>query len=346
MDAVHPQADPGPLLPSVLPSVATVLPAIIAELPVDPQQQVRQLIKQALEAPTIEQLTEFLDFTNRFRRLAVWNARMVYIQRPGAKAIASEGEWRSVGRELLPDAVPIIILWPFSPIRFVYELADTGPPIDREQIGDPFAAAGKFEAKVLLALIANLAKAKTFKVTVEFRRQGFHYAGSAASQGSASVISSGELSVSEQSAIGQFATANAEMTNATGQSAVPAYRVTLNDRLNEKERFVTLVHELGHIFCGHVGACLSGNGREDEETGWPERRKLGKNEKEVEAEAVAYLIAGRAGLVTASATYLRGYAKNADMQLINSDLIVRAATRIERLAKIHYGTMVFSKPGQ
>ena len=99
---------------------------------VDPQEQVRQLIKQALEEPTLEQLTDFLDFTNRFRRLAVWNARMAYIQRPGAKSIASEWEWRSVGREVQPDAVPIIILWPFSPIRFVYELADTGPPIERK----------------------------------------------------------------------------------------------------------------------------------------------------------------------------------------------------------------------
>ena len=110
--------------------------------------------------------------------------------------------------------------------------------------------------------------------------------------------------------------------------------------------FVSLVYELGHIFCDYVAASLSGNGREDEETGWPDRRKLDKNEKEVEAEAVAYLIAARAGLVTASATYLRGYAKDADMQLINSDLIVRAATRMERPAKIHYETMMFSKAGQ
>ncbi len=91
VDAVHPEADLRPLLPPDLPSAAAVLPAGTAEPSVDPQQQIRQLIKQVLEAPTIEQLTEFLDFPNRFRRLAVWNARMAYIQRPGAKAIASEG---------------------------------------------------------------------------------------------------------------------------------------------------------------------------------------------------------------------------------------------------------------
>jgi hypothetical protein len=65
-------------------------------------------------------------------------------QRPGARVIASEFEWQTVGRCVLPDAVPIIILWPFSPIRFVYQLQDTGPPIDRESINDFFAAKGEF----------------------------------------------------------------------------------------------------------------------------------------------------------------------------------------------------------
>jgi hypothetical protein len=99
--------------------------------PEDRHAQVRQLIKQALETPTLDGLAHFLNFTTTFRRLAVWNARMAYIQRPGARIIASEYEWQAIGRHVQPDAVPIIILWPFSPIRFVYEVEDTGPPIDR-----------------------------------------------------------------------------------------------------------------------------------------------------------------------------------------------------------------------
>jgi hypothetical protein len=68
---------------------------------------------------------------------------------------------------------------------------------------------------------------------------------------------------------------------------------------------------------------------------------LGRNEKEVEAEAVAYLVASRAGLVTGSADYLRTYARKAEMTRINVELIVRAAARIERLGKIHYGSVTF-----
>jgi len=100
-------------------------------------------------------------------------------------------------------------------------------------------------------------------------------------------------------------------------------------------------HELGHIFCGHLGECQSRS--EVDESGWPDRRFLGKHEREVEAEAVAFLVASRAGLVTESAAYLKTHAERGDMMKIDIELIVRAAARIERLAKIHYGAMGFGE---
>jgi hypothetical protein len=150
----------------------------------DARAQVRQLIKQALEVPTPEGLASFLDFANSFRRLSAWNAYMAYIQRPGASLIASEYEWKTVKRVVKADAVPIIVLWPRSPIRFVYELADTGPEIDRAALKDPFAVQGKLHPKAVAALQAALAKQKAFHIEIEWRRHGFHYAGSAAGQGS------------------------------------------------------------------------------------------------------------------------------------------------------------------
>src|SRR5262249_45392229 len=133
--------------------------------------------------PTPEEFVEFLDFTTKFRRLSVWNAHMAHIQRPGAKVIATEYEWKNVQRYVLPDAVPIMILWPFSPIRHVYEIADTGPPLQRDPLRDPLAVEGEFKAAYLSKLKGGLNKQKHFKVTIEPRRQGRNRAGSAASQG-------------------------------------------------------------------------------------------------------------------------------------------------------------------
>jgi hypothetical protein len=146
-------------------------------------RQIKQLIKQALETPTPEEFVKFLDFTTKFRRLSVWNAYMARIQRPGAHVIATEREWQSVGRYVLPDAVPIMILWPFSPIRMVYELEDTGPPCRRDGINDPFAVQGLFQPTVLSKLASNLKNQKLFKITIEDRRHGSLRAGTAATQG-------------------------------------------------------------------------------------------------------------------------------------------------------------------
>jgi hypothetical protein len=59
---------------------------------------------------------------------------------------------------------------------------------------------------------------------------------------------------------------------------------------------------------------------------------------------LAYLVASRAAVITASAQYLKEYAKRADMKKVDLELVVRAAARIERLAKIRYGSMAFHPP--
>jgi hypothetical protein len=320
--------------------VARLEPINEADQSFEPDQgdknRVAQLIKQAIESPTAQGLVYFVTFTTKFKRLAVWNARMAYIQRPGARVIASEFEWQSVNRTIAPDAVPIIILWPFSPIRFVYELEDTKPFLKHSDISDPFAAIGDFQPKILARLTNGLSQQKHFQIHIVARRLGSGRAGSAATQGTLSITAP----FGEQCEISKFASENAATDSKILEGGIPSFRVAVNDRLQPGERFATIAHELGHIFCGHLGPCNARDGKSDE-SGWPDRRSLELAEREVEAEAVAFLVASRAGLTTGSAAYLKTHAERADMKKVNIDLIVRAAARIERIAKIHYGSMAF-----
>jgi hypothetical protein len=73
------------------------------------------------------------------------------------------------------------------------------------------------------------------------------------------------------SSFGEFAGQYAASRNEQVTEGVPSYRVTFNDRLNPTERFITIAHELGHIFLGHLGECASGKGNDDE-SGWPHSR--------------------------------------------------------------------------
>ncbi|MBM1170201.1 ImmA/IrrE family metallo-endopeptidase [Microvirga arabica] len=321
----------------------TIVAAVRTSLEPEPQDaadaqglQVRQLIKEALETTTPDSLVQSLEFVTRFRRMSVWNARMVYIQRPGARAVASEYEWVKIGRHVLPDAVPIIILWPFGPIRFVYELADTGPPLERDDPNDPFAVAGEFSPQMLATLIRGLEKQKLFRVKTEFRRHGYDSAGTAAYHGV-----DGRTGADAPDALGPSAVD--VQTAASVVEGIRVYGVVINDRMTPRERFVTLAHELGHIFCGHLGGCQSITTKANE-SGWPDRTHLSLSEREIEAEAVAYLVAARAGLKPASANYLRPHAKSANLSKVDIDAVVRAAARIERLANISYGKVLFEKP--
>jgi hypothetical protein len=65
-----------------------------------------------------------------------------------------------------------------------------------------------------------------------------------------------------------------------------------------------------------------------------------KAEMKIEAEAAAFQVASRAGLVTRSAAYLAPHVRDADISKISLEWIARAA-RIERLSKIRYGSMAF-----
>jgi hypothetical protein len=90
-----------------------------------------------------EALSEFLNFLARFRRYSLFNAMLIRAQRPGALAVASRRRWQDYGRMVAPDAVPIVILQPFGPVQFVYDVGDTrGPPLPTGAEWGPFGAAG------------------------------------------------------------------------------------------------------------------------------------------------------------------------------------------------------------
>jgi ssDNA-binding Zn-finger/Zn-ribbon topoisomerase 1 len=217
----------------------------------DDSVRVLQLIKQATETPTAQGLADFLNFTTKFKRLAVWNARMAYIQRPGAQVIASEFEWLKVGRTIAPDAVPIIILWPFSPIRFVYELEDTNPPTMHNDIRDPFAAMGDFRPEVLVKLTKGLSQQKTFKIKIVARRLGSGRAGSAAAQSVFSITAP----FGEGAIIGKFASENADTDSELSKVGIPSFRIAVNDRLQPGERFSESMHKQtpAHVHRSQVG---------------------------------------------------------------------------------------------
>jgi hypothetical protein len=261
----------------------------------DCQHAVDELFQQAMRAgqPRERAFMEFIEAGRRFSHLSAYNAMLVRVQRPGAVAVGTRTQWRSIGRTVKRGAPPLVILWPFGPVAFLFEYSDTeGEPLPGESANCLFAE-GKVAPKAYDDLVNA---ARRHDVYVEHdNRHGL------LSAGMASVVARGTVS--------------------NGKTARPAWRVVVNANLDEPSRFATLAHELGHIYCGHLGGGHDG--------AWSDRGRLGENEREVEAEAVSFLVCARNGITTRSDQYLRGYLTAADMTKVSIYSIYEAANRVE-----------------
>lgn len=277
----------------------------------------RALMAKALSTPTPEAILHFTQSARRLGKFAPFNIYMIYAQRPGAGRVASAAEWQKEERTIRAGAIPILILYPQGPITRVYEELDVEPQPAREPDNDMFAAVGPFDPVRLQTLVKRLADPggkRKLRVVVRDTDFGRYLAG--------------WISMAEH-------VRNAERPrlrrNREGhsQDAVHEWQIDVNGRHEPAERFVTLLHELGHLFCGHVGA-FRPTAVVNDEYGWPDRSHLPPVTKEIEAELVAWWLAEREGLVTGSPHYLKPLldSSKAEVAKVDLDRVTRAVARI------------------
>lgn len=242
-----------------------------------------------------EAFQRFLDVGTRFSNLSVFNSMLVETQRPGAVAVGSRAKWAGIGRTIKPGSPPLLILWPFGPVAYLYEYSDTeGAEMDGAQANLLFAE-GQPPSRRLEHLVRA---AGGYDIVVDYSdRHGPLSAGLA----HAAISQAGQVD---------------------GKTPRRAWRIVINENLDGPSTFATLAHELGHIYCGHLG--------EGPNAAWPGRRQqLGESERELEAEAVSHIVCQRNGIRTRSAEYLSTHIEKADLAKISIFSIYEAANRIE-----------------
>ncbi|WP_425456378.1 ImmA/IrrE family metallo-endopeptidase [Desulfobotulus mexicanus] len=96
----------------------------------------------------------------------------------------------------------------------------------------------------------------------------------------------------------------------------------INRNHTREEKFATLAHELGHLYCGHLGS--------PSDNWWPDRNLKSKEVSEFEAESVAWLVCERMGIKNPSAQYLSGYLdKDNKIPDVSLEAVLRAAGMVE-----------------
>lgn len=263
------------------------------------------------------QYHELMQFVARFRFYSPYNAMLLHAQRPGATFVAPPHRWRDVyARRIKPGANPLVILRPMGPVMFVFDIADTEP--EPTLFGDhvPEAAVRPFDVP---------AAAEPMDRNLEWAIENAKRDGVRVSARSSGSQAAGQIARVAESPGHQFVSSSARDHSAS--VSVPIrYELLISDRLSTEGRYVTLVHELAHLYCGHLGS--------PNERWWPNRTGLDKVTREFEAESTAYLLCARHGVKNPSAEYLSGYVKgHTSVPPISLECVMKAAGLIESMGQ-------------
>lgn len=247
---------------------------------------------------------ELMQFITKFRRYSPYNAFLLHVQNPKVSFVATPSVWRKeFHRKIKPEARTLLILAPMHPILFVYDLADTeGAPIPNGLI-DPFATEGQIDEDDLEDII-HAARKDGILLDLSTKFSNLH--------------------------AGTARRLEHPLSGEEGEKMIDFhFMITINADLDTSAFFATFTHELGHIYCGHLGKTPG--------AWWPER-KVNAEIVEFEAEAVSYLVCKRCGLQTKSGQYLALKAEqDIELPAISLDTILKVASRIEKMGKKQSG---------
>lgn len=239
---------------------------------------------------------ELLDFVARLPHIAPFNAMLLQIQKPGLRFAMHAKDWREkFGRYPKEGARPLLIMWPFGPVGFVFDQLDTeGDPLPEDV--NAFVARGPITDEDLRKSEERLALKRMECNPVD------------AGDGCAGSVRILERSVDTK--------------------VSHRYRININKNHPAATRFATLIHELGHLYLGHLEA--------DPKLRIKDRSTLTHQQEELEAESVSYIICARCSVESKAEPYIQNYVQcNDALDQIDVYEVMRAAGAIEAVLELN-----------
>lgn len=262
-----------------------------------------------------KEYAELLRFVARFRFYSPYNAMLVHIQRPGSTFVAPAHRWlNQYQHRIKSGAQPLVILQPMGPLMFVFDVSDTDPmegvPPLPEEVVRPFEVRRGHVSQELDLTIEN------------GKRDGVHVA-----ERNSGSQAAGCIRVAKP---GAYQNVVKKQKPAIEYLQVPVrYEVLLAKEASRETNYATLVHEMAHLYCGHLGT--------PNRAWWPDRSELSKEGVEVEAESTSFLVCERLGIETSSEKYLAGYfsgKNNHEVPNISLERVMKAAGLIEQMGRV------------
>ena len=268
----------------------------------------RSLLTQLLDDSKLykngKNFKELLEFTNKLSNFAPFNSFLLHIQKPGLSFAASKNDWHNkFNRTIKEGARPLLILWAFAPVAFVYDVADTDGDKLPDDVAAVFRAKGTMTEKDIQSFIGKLIKSGIDTKLIEY---GDAHAGHIQRP---------------NNQLEHYPAVNRRSENVKEK---PDYLIRLNKKHDANVQFSTLAHELAHLYLGHLGA--------DKFLKIPARLNKSQDTKELEAESVSYIVCRRNNVVPNSETYLTNFVDD-KLQADDMDVyaVLKAAGQIETI---------------
>lgn len=263
---------------------------------------------------SIKSYEKLLGFIRRFRSYSPYNAMLVQIQMPGAQYVAPAYRWqKDFGYFVKSTAHPLVILQPMGPVMFVFDVSDVEP--------GPLAETLPKEVTAPFDIINGSLQNEFERTEGNAKRDGIRI--QASKEGSQSAGSIMDISTMRLGFL-QFKTGIDNKGKPIYMDIPIRYDLIVNSNHEKVVKYATIVHELAHLYCGHLGT--------PNKKWWPDRRGLSLLVREFEAESVAWMICGRKGINIPSDNYLSGYLKKDGLiPEISLECVMKACGLIERM---------------
>jgi len=244
--------------------------------------------------------TRMMQYIAGFSRYSALNGFLLYLQNPNASRVATAGTWlKQHGRRLRPDAKPMVILAPMSPVLFLYDISDTeGEPVPEHRI-------------TALDGIDSITR-ELLDLTV---KNALHHGIGVRVSRSAEAAEAMRLTYDTR-----------KRYEALDLDAGLKYLINVDGGVAVEQRYVSLTRQLGHILCGHLGI--------DTLAWWQDRSGIDHDRAVIEAGAVAYLVCRRCGIQLDSTYILTGRDTPSEgLPLISLNAIFHSTHYIEQMGK-------------
>lgn len=282
-------------------------------------EQVQGFFNKLLALKSSEEMEVYLQFCARMPNHSAFNNTLVFIQKPSCFYYATKSQWKNrFQREPKPSARPLLILFPFAPVEFVYDMEDTeGKPVAERDFTHWHEEENGGIAQESMEDLIRLCE----ELDIRFSVASTDYV--------------------RESGLMIFGFASKSESNERAIKLHPRYK----DPAFLQEAFGVLVHEVAHHLLGHLGEIRKTvrfqkkttegiiEGFEHLVIAKDVRGIIDRPSREVEAELTAYFVFSKYGIAKKSAPYLAGWITKQSTKYVRIAEVGKAADNIYKMSQ-------------